>query len=196
MDFIGELVFQVVLFALNITLGIGLAGLSYWLWVMVRRRLWHLDRPLVIEAPDGGLYSLEVPGLRVRTPVSTRIFRPRRSLAGPPPGWTKDDRLHPDRVVGCLDDLLIFVVPFLLAGVLVLVLLFVLEVILAIVVLGIAAIVATVIRHRWSCVITSPEGRTFRSRARGMRGVRRLRDATAAAIKAGDLPALERANEA
>jgi hypothetical protein len=75
------------------------------------------------------------------------------------------------------------------------VLLFVLEFILAIVVLGVVAIVATIIGHQWTCVITSPEGPVFRLRARGMRGVRRLRHATAAAIKAGDFSALERAKE-
>jgi hypothetical protein len=47
---------------------------------------------------------------------SRPLLPPKRSLAGPPPGWTRDDRLHPDGVVGCLDALLIFVAPLLLAG--------------------------------------------------------------------------------
>jgi len=185
-EIVVELILELLLLAFNVTFGIGLAAVFYWLWVTVRRRLWGLDRPIGVNMPNGDLYSVEVLGLRLRTPLSTRIFRPGRALGGPPPEWSKADRLCPGRVAEYADDALIFVVPFLLVVVLLLVLLFLLEIILAVVALGLVAIVATIIRHRWTCLVTDPEGRVSRFRARGMRRVRRLRDETLEAIVAGN----------
>ncbi len=194
-EIIIELVGELVLLALNVTIGVGLLVATYWLWITARRRLWGLDRVVVVETPDGEPYTLEVPGLQVRTPLSRRIFSSDRSHGGSPPGWNKDDRLHPDRIAGSVGDLLIFVMPVLLAGVLLLVLIFVLEVILAGIVLVLVSMAATIIRYRWTCQVTSPGGHVFPVRTRGMRRARRLRDELAEAIRAGDVAAIERAGE-
>ena len=85
--------------------------------------------------------------------------------------------------------------PFLLIGVLFLVLLFVLEMILVTIVLGLVAIIATIIRHKWTCLGAGPAGRIFRVRGRGMRRVRRLRHEIAEAVRAGDIAALGLAEE-
>lgn len=194
-EIIFELVGQLILLALNLTVGFALAAACYWVWVTVRRRVWGLDKPVVVRTPAGDPYTLAVPGLRVRTPFSRRVFGVGRALEGSQPEWSEADRLHPKRVAGAADDLLIFVVPFLFVGVLVLALLFVLEFILAAVVVGLVSIVASIVRHHWTCRVTDPAGRVLNFRARGMRRVRRLRDEMAEAIRAGDVGVLQEVDE-
>lgn len=196
---IGELLVEVIgesiLVALNGTLGIGMAAATYWLWLAVRRRLWRLDRPVVAETPDGMEWVLEVPGLRLRTPISRRIFQSedaRRAEAAP---TARDaDRLHPRRMGEALDSVLIFVAPFVLVGVVLFVLVFLLELLVAVVVLGVVSVVGSVVRHRWTCEITGPTGRVIRVQTRGLRQVRRRRDQLAELLRVGEVAAVEAAS--
>lgn len=191
-----EIVFEVLVEAiwvmLNATLGLALAMLTYWLWVQVRRRVWGLDRTVVAETPSGDRFRLEVPGLRMRTPISNRVFGVGAGSAQRPDVEpSRHDRLHPDNVTERAGMALVVVVPFLLMGVVALALIFIVELILAAVFFALASIVASAIRHRWTCVVTDPDGRQSHHRTRGLRAAGRLRDKLTTSIRRGDLDALE-----
>lgn len=193
MAIIGELLGELVLVALNLTVGLGLAAMTYWLWLTVRRRLWGLDRSIVAETPDGLSYSLDVEGQRLRMPISRRILRTDKTRDAAPPSWQQSDRLHPGNMAGTFDSLLIFVIPVVLVVVLMLAIVFVVEVIFAVIILGIVSTIGVMIRHRWTCVVTGPGGEVSHVRIRGLRRVRRLRDQLADAIRAGDVASVKAA---
>jgi hypothetical protein len=188
---------------LSITVGVALAATTYWVWIMVRRRLWGLDKPVVAETPDGDQYSLEVPALQLRTPVSRRFFYGRRQPGATPPSWDENDQLHPTRMLNQAEGALIVVAPVVFVVVVLFAIVFVLELLLALVLVGVASAIAMILRYRWTVVVTGPyekanpeevfgAGRhqVWRIRQPGLRQVHRTRDELAASIRAGDTTVL------
>ncbi len=178
---------ELALWILSATIGVALATVAYAVWVLVRRRLWHLDKSVTVHTPDGRPYLLDVPGLQVQTPLSRWLARQPRHDPSTPPEWTERDALHPGRLSDTNDDLVIVLAPLILGFVVVLLtVVFLIELIIGLALLGSAATVATMIRHRWTCRVTDPSGMVWVHRARGLRRVRRVRDHLAERITAGD----------
>lgn len=165
---------------------LGLAFASYAIWIAVRRRLWGLDQVMTAETPAGDRYRLDVQRLNVRARLSSRAFGAADAGRKEAPSWTEDDWLHPTRMADRFDEALIMLVPFVFAVVVGLALLFIVEIVIGVLILAVLAIIGTVIGHRWTCVVTGPDGVVARHRARGVRGVRRLRNELVALIRAGD----------
>ena len=187
-ELIGEIVFSVV----SVAVGTALAWVTYLIWLAARRRVWGLDRTVVADTPTGERYTLAVDNLRLHTPVSSRLFGSSRASHERPPGRSRDDWLHPDRMLGRFEDGILLAVPFVLAVVLLFAVLFLIELIVAAVILAVVVIWGRVVRRHWTCTVAGPDATTWRFIEPGMRRVRRKRDELAGAIRSGDLTAVER----
>ncbi|MEM9132309.1 MAG: hypothetical protein AAF962_17450 [Actinomycetota bacterium] len=187
-DLIGELILNVV----SVGVGTALAWVTYAIWLTARWHLWGLDRTVVADTPSGERYILTVANLRLHTPVSTRLFRSGNPGEDEPPGRSRDDWLHPDRMLDRFEEGILLFVPFILAVVLVFAVLFVIELIVAAIILAVVVTWSRVVRRHWTCTVVGPEPSRWRFTGPGMRRIRRMRDDLAAAIRSGDIGALER----